>query len=223
MITTVVYRYILIVIVFVFSYVGFSLCGLIPDKVKIVNGVTVEWFVSGFLSEPNKIVVAESTERGKIKESREKDHYYLELPQSIIIDKLNVNISVENPIESDQQILKKALSRGVVRHPFSGKLGENRTLLIFGHSAGMPFVHNRAYRALNGLEKLSRGDIILIRSETGEYVFEVKSVERVKADQKHISFQDKDSFLIISTCDVFGSGDDRIVVTARFTNLKKRF
>ncbi len=221
MITAIVYRYVLIIIVFVFSYVGFSLCGLIPDKIKIANRAVAGRFVSGFLSEPDKTMTARLIESGRKKEFQETD-YYFELPQAIIIDKLNVNISVENPDESNQQTLKQALSHGVVRHPFSGKLGENRPLFIFGHSARTPFAHNRAYKALNGLEKLDRGDIILIRSKTREYVFEVENVEHVRAGQKRISFQDKESLLIISTCDVFGSSDDRIVVTARFADLKRR-
>lgn len=202
-------RYMLIIIVFIFSYVGFSLCGLVPGKVRAANHMIVGQFVSYFLSN-EKVVIAGSTEPKR-----------LEIPQAMIVDKLDVNISVENPDEPSRQALKQALSRGVVRHPFSGKLGENRPIFIFGHSTGLPFVHNRAYKALNGLEKLGRGDIIIIRSETGEYTFEVEKVERVKAGQKRISFQDEEPLLIISTCNTFGSGDDRIVITARFSGSKR--
>jgi len=142
-------------------------------------------------------------------------------PVRISIPTLDMDASVVNPIESDIKTLDEALLHGVVRHPESHRLGEAGITFLFGHSSRLPFVRNKNFTVFNNIEKLVSGDSIIVYSSSRAYTYRVSRVELVNADEGFISFEKIfGNELVLSTCNSFGSRQDRYVVYATLEKSK---
>ncbi|MBV9349768.1 MAG: sortase [Patescibacteria group bacterium] len=142
----------------------------------------------------------------------------MEVPVRIEAPSVGIDTPVENPSSIDNTVLNNFLLKGAVRYPESGLLGENARVYIFAHQSYLPIVHNKAFKAFNGIQNLKAGDEIIVSSETGQYHYRVKTVEHVNADDAQIELGSGERTLILSTCDVFGKKTDRYVVTADFVS-----
>lgn len=140
------------------------------------------------------------------------------LPQRIIIDAINTDVTVINPISRNIATLDAALKRGVVRHPDSGDFRVGGNLFLFGHSSYLPTVHNTNYRAFNGIQKLENGDTVRVQSSDYEYVYAVTRVSQVSARATEVLVGGEDDKLTLVTCNSFGSTDDRFVVEAKLVD-----
>ncbi len=140
-----------------------------------------------------------------------------EVPLKIEIATVGLVANVLNPTATDAATLDNELLKGAVRYPTSAKLGENGNIVIFGHSSYLPVVNNRAYKAFNGIQKLSVGDIVTVYSSRTAYTYSVRSVAEKKADDDTaIPLSVTGKVLTLVTCDSFGAKEDRFVVTADF-------
>lgn len=137
-------------------------------------------------------------------------------PVRITIEKIGLDSTVVNPASRDISILDNALLSGVVRYPSSGKLSDFQSMLLFGHSSGLPVIHNQAFKVFNRIKELEEGDIIRVYSEQREYLYRVSSVKEMKAEEAFVSIQRGEKKLTLSTCDSFGSKSDRFVVESDF-------
>lgn len=137
-------------------------------------------------------------------------------PERIVIDAISLDVTIKNPQSSDIEILDAALLEGAVRYPGSASLGETGNMLLFGHSSYLPVVHNSAYKAFNGIQKLTEGNVIRVQSATHEYVYRVTSVRQEKAADAQVVFESERPMLTLATCDTFGEKSDRWVVEAEF-------
>ncbi len=146
------------------------------------------------------------------------------LPVKIEIPRLKKSLKVDNPNTTKISELNKGLKKAVLRYPGTGRLDENsRDMLIFGHSSHLPtdMVFNQMYRAFNGIEKLSAGDIIYVYGDDGStHVYKVSKVEKVKASSDVIFVATPNKKLTLITCDNFGAKEDRWVVEADFAYKK---
>lgn len=142
-----------------------------------------------------------------------------EEPVRVIIPSIKVNTLVLNPDTTDNVLLNEYLTKGAVRYPGSGLLGDGN-VLIFGHSSNLSVVNNQAYKALNGVKNLVRGDTIYVDSSAHRYTYSVTKVSMVKASDEYINFDTKDSALTLSTCNTLGAKEDRYVVEAIFESKK---
>ena len=138
------------------------------------------------------------------------------LPVRIVAKSIGLDKTVANPDATDVETLDKALQGGTVRYPTSARLGEEGTVLIFGHSSYLPVVRNQNYKAFNGIQKLKEGETVSIYSATTEYRYAVKSVRLANATEDVIELPATGKFLTLVTCDSFGKKTDRYVVTAEF-------
>ncbi len=136
-----------------------------------------------------------------------------EEPLHLIVPAAKVDIIVQNPDTRDNVLLDEYLKKGTVRYPDSALLGDGNTL-IFGHSSTLSVVNNKAYKALNDIENLTRGDVIYVDSATQRYVYKVLTVQTANADEEYVNFQTKDAMLTLSTCNSFGRKESRHIVTA---------
>lgn len=138
-----------------------------------------------------------------------------EEPVRVVIPIIKVNAIVHNPDSNDNVILNGYLDKGTVRYPGSGLLGDGN-VLIFGHSSNLAVVNNQAYKALNGLKTLVRGDTIYLDSDKYRYVYTVEKNSMVRADEGYVDFEDDRNMLTLSTCNTLGAKEDRHVVEAIF-------
>ena len=137
-----------------------------------------------------------------------------QLPTRVIISKIGLNVTVSNPDTTDANVLDNALSKGAVRYPTSGSLGQNGTVLLFGHSSYLPIVHNQAYKTFDGIQDLKPGDIISVYSGSTEYRFSVTGVKVADATSDVVELPADAQHLTLVTCDSFATKSNRFVVTA---------
>ena len=144
----------------------------------------------------------------------------IEYPREISIPSLNRTVAVLNTASNKVADLDADLLKGVVRHPDSVLLGEEGNLFILGHSSYLPNVLNRNFQAFNGLQNLVWGDTIVVKSDTMEYVYQVKKVYKAKASALTIPVTVEGKRLTLATCNSFGSIDDRHIVEAELVNTR---
>lgn len=141
----------------------------------------------------------------------------VEQPARINIPAISLDAGIANPTTTDIVALDKLLLKGAVRYPTSAKLGEEGNVVLFGHSSYLPVVGNQAYKTFNGIQKLSKGDLVTVYSEGTEYVYRVRSVAKEKAAaDAGIPLTVIRKVLTLVTCNSFGTKEDRFVVTADF-------
>lgn len=142
-----------------------------------------------------------------------------EKPIKIIIDGADVSSDVLNPASTDMAVLDEAILHGAARFPTTSLLGENGTMLVFGHSSYRPKIRNPAYRTFDGIEHLSAGSIVHVYSATADYQYTVRGIKRMNADDASantIPLPDDKPYLVIVTCDTLTSTSSRFVLTADF-------
>ena len=136
-------------------------------------------------------------------------------PISITLDDLNRTVSVLNPTSRSIPDLDAALLKGVVRHPDSADLNdENGNMLILGHSSYLNNVFNKNYQAFNGIQNMTWGDTITLKSGDTEYTYRVDKVYQAKASSVSIPTTSNGARLTLATCNTFGAKEDRFIVEA---------
>lgn len=141
----------------------------------------------------------------------------VEAPTRVVIPAIGVDTAIENPTSLAIADLDQALLSGAVRYPTSARLGEKSTMFLFGHQSGLPVVQNKAFKAFNGLQKLSAGDVIKVYSANTVYEYTVQSVSLVEASEALIPLKENTQNLVLSTCNSFGEPGERYVVEALYS------
>ncbi len=141
---------------------------------------------------------------------------YDDAPVRIIIDAIDVDAKIMNPVSRSIEALDAALMEGVVHYPGSGDLEDTSNMFLLGHSTGFRVVNNQAYKVFNGLKNLKENDVIRVQSEGKEYLYRVKSVGLVNAEEAEINLRSSVKMLTLATCNVFGAKEERYVVSAEF-------
>ena len=140
----------------------------------------------------------------------------VETPTRIVVPAAGVDVPVNNPVKTDIPTLDASLLSGAVRYPTSAKLGEEGNVVIFGHSSYIPVLKNDNYKAFNGLENLSKGDLIEVYGNGIVYKYAVDRVYEADATSARIPLTKNGKKLTLSTCNTFGNLNDRHVVEATF-------
>lgn len=139
-----------------------------------------------------------------------------EQPVQIKADAIKLDVRIENPTSTDIDILDQALLKGAVRYPISALLGEQGTVLLFGHSSYLPVVRNRNFKAFDDIQKLRPGQIISVYSASKEYRYAVTGVREANVEAGDIVELPQDGqYLTLVTCDSFKGKADRFIVTAK--------
>lgn len=156
------------------------------------------------------------TARAQAAEVSSPGVFAIEDPVRIVAPAVGIDTPVVNPTSSDIDVLNNALMSGAVRYPASGLLGGSSRMYIFGHQSHLPVVRNQAFKAFASLQDLKEGDEIIVYSRTATYHYRVSSVRRVTADSGTVSLGGTDRMLTLTTCDSFGTKQDRYEVEAQF-------
>ena len=143
------------------------------------------------------------------------------LPVSITIERLNRTVTVLNPQSRSIADLDAALNNGVVRHPDSATLNnQNGNMLILGHSSYLANVFNKNFQAFNGIQNLTWGDVIKVKSDDTEYTYQVDRVYEEKASTVSVKVWASEPRLTLVTCNTFGAKEDRFIVEATLVSKK---
>ncbi len=141
-------------------------------------------------------------------------------PVAIIFDSLEREVAILNPESDNVAELDEALLSGIVRHPGSADFKDTGTIFLLGHSSYLPVVNNKNFQAFNGIQKLTWGDTIRLRSSDTEYVYSVDRVYQTKSTEAKVDIQYDVAKLVLATCNSFGTKDDRYVVEATLVESK---
>lgn len=140
-----------------------------------------------------------------------------EEPVRVVARSIGLDSKVSNPASTDIATLDAALLNGSIRYPSSARLGENGTVLLFGHSSSLPIVHNKNFKAFNDIEDLKKGSVISVFSGSTEYRYSVTGVRLANAEEDVVELPSDGKFLTLVTCNnSFGTKTARYVVTAEF-------
>ncbi len=176
------------------------------------------WFLSTMdaLPDPSKTNTSEVQASTAVSTETPVKVAATELPVRVSAPKIGLNVTIKNPSSTDVDVLDEALLSGSVRYPGSAKLGENGTVLLFGHSSYLPVVHNQAYKAFDGIQNLKAGDTVSVFSNSLEYRYTVEKVEVANANEDVVELRKDAQYLTLVTCDSFTKKTDRFIVTAKF-------
>jgi|GEM_PF-6287164 len=142
-----------------------------------------------------------------------------ERPIKVFIAGVAISSSVSNPASTDISVLDAELNYGAVRYPSTSLLGENGTMIIFGHSSYNKKLRNPAFHTFNDIQNLSPGAVIDVYSATTDYQYAVRDIrvmDAADASANRIPLLSDGQYLVIVTCDSFASKSSRFVVTADF-------
>lgn len=140
-----------------------------------------------------------------------------ENPIRVVAKSVGLDVTVSNPESTSVAALDAALLKGAIRYPTSAQLGINGTVVLFGHSSGLPVVHNRNFKAFNGIQNLKDGNIISVYSAGMEYRYAVTGVRLANSQEDVVELQSNGKFLTLVTCNnSFATKTSRYVVTAEF-------
>ncbi len=142
-----------------------------------------------------------------------------ELPQYIEAPTLGISAAIQTPDTKSVAVMDNALSKGPVYYEGSGTPG-NRNMFIFGHSSGLPVIHNKAYKVFNTIKNAKVGEYIYIRTSSGTHTYSVRKVEKMSKYSTWVKFDSEKPILTLSTCDSFGKASDRWVLEADYVGFK---
>jgi len=137
------------------------------------------------------------------------------LPVRIVVAKIGVDAKIANPQSTDLAVLDASLHDGAARYPTSAMLGEEGTMVLFGHSSYLPVVHSQTYKTFSGVQTLKNGEIISVYSSTHEYRYAVTGVKVADASQDVVELAQHGKELVLVTCDSFSKKTSRFVVSAK--------
>ena len=138
------------------------------------------------------------------------------VPTRVVIKKVGIDTPISDPASTKLEVLDNALLSGAVHYPGTAYLGEQGSVLLFGHQSYLPIIHNQAFKAFNNVQKLSEGDIISVYSGATEYRYAVRSVTLVTVDFGAISLETTGQTLTLVTCNSLGEKEQRYIVKADF-------
>ncbi len=140
-------------------------------------------------------------------------------PTRIVAKSVGVDATIANPTSTNIDELDRVLLAGAARYPTSALLGQEGTMLLFGHSSSLPVVRNQAYKTFNGVQNLQKGEIISVFAGQKEYRYAVVGVRVADANEDVIELTQTGKHLTLVTCNnSFATKTKRYVVTAELVS-----
>ncbi len=137
-------------------------------------------------------------------------------PTRIVAKSVGVDATIANPTSTNIDELDRVLLAGAARYPTSALLGQEGTVLLFGHSSSLPVVRNMAYKTFNGIQNLQKGEVISVFAGDKEYRYAVTGVRVADANEDVIELVQTGKHLTLVTCNnSFATKTKRYVVTAQ--------
>lgn len=164
---------------------------------------------------PTEINASNSEENTKENGKENFKGNFLEIPKIEVLAPIILSKATE------EKELEKTLKRGVLLYPDSVLPGEKGQTIILGHSAPPNWPDINYDRVFNNLDKLEKGDEVIVYFEQKKYLFEVfeKKIFLPKEEEEILATDEENgSSLILLTCWPPGKDFKRLAV---LTNLLK--
>lgn len=201
------------VLIFIFTVVTLNAFGLVPEMPEKESAEVITERAKNDTQSVRAAGISRPASEGFYEDKRVS-------PVRVVVPSVGIDARVITPSSKDVAVLDSALLKGAVHYPGSGVLSDTSNLFIFGHSSHLPVVNNKNFQAFNDLEKTKPGDLVRVESSDVANIYEVTSVEMVKASEALIELGGSSKMLTLSTCNSFGKPTDRYVVKAQFVKVE---
>ena len=139
------------------------------------------------------------------------------VPDSIIIPKINANAPVISPQTADEKVVFSELGNGVVYHPNSVAPGQIGNTIILGHSSAYPWYKGKYGSIFSLLNQLKSGDQIIVFYQKHKYIYKVEGKKIIRKNV-FIANQNEKSQLILVSCWPIGTAWKRILIEAELVS-----
>lgn len=133
----------------------------------------------------------------------------------LIINKLNVEAPVDyTQSEIDEASFQAALRSGVVYYPNTSLPGSGGNTVIFGHSSGQVWTKGDYKFIFASLDKLEKGDKIIIEYSGKRYIYSVSAKRVVSPTDLSVLNPTDSAKLTLITCTPVGTNKNRLIIEA---------
>ncbi len=136
------------------------------------------------------------------------------LPTRLVISKIGIDTPIMHPTKTDIASLDAALLSGAALYPGSALPSTEGSVLIFGHQSYLPVVRNKAFKALNDVQKLVAGDTAVVFVGDTQYTYRVRTVTLTTVATGEIPLETAGHTLTLVTCNSLGSKEERYIIKA---------
>ncbi|MDI6883168.1 MAG: sortase [Patescibacteria group bacterium] len=160
---------------------------------------------------PTEINASNSEENTKESSKENFKENFLEIPKIGVLAPIILSKATE------EKELEKTLKRGVLLYPDSVRPGEKGKTIILGHSAPPNWPDINYDRVFNNLDKLEKGDEVVVYFNQKKYLFEVfeKKIFLPKEEEEILATDERGSSLILLTCWPPGKDFKRLAVLTK--------
>ncbi|MFA5643385.1 MAG: sortase [Candidatus Paceibacterota bacterium] len=177
------------------------------------------WTKAGQTFGPERFSEGESkTDQVSTSTQKQEDKNFVEKKDSLVIGKISVDAPlVQSPSGSDKDI-NSSLEKGVLIFPSSVLPSEKGVTIILGHTAPSGWLKVNFYGLFNHIDKLQKGDEILVYFDNHEYKYTVTRQFLVdpgaKLEPSSEALTNSENVLFLSTCWPPETGVKRIIIEA---------
>ena len=150
-----------------------------------------------------------------IEENKDGGKVMYDVPNKIVIPKINVDAPIIEAISFEEKDIINALESGVAHYPNTAIPGEVGNVFLTGHSSNYSWAKGSFNYAFSILNKLVAGDRIYIYYDKYLYIYDVFEVIIVSPKDTSVLNQSTDSIISLMTCDPPGTTWKRRIVKAR--------
>ncbi|HCX27812.1 MAG TPA: hypothetical protein DHI91_01590 [Candidatus Portnoybacteria bacterium] len=136
---------------------------------------------------------------------------YIEKRDSIIINKLGLDVPLVPSSGTTQTELNAALNQGVIIYPGSALPGQAGEVFLSGHSSVYPWVKTEYGQVFALLDKLETGDVVSLIYDRYQYDYQITGKQILSPKDTRITMTSQPA-LTLMTCWPIGTSAKRLVV-----------
>ena len=136
---------------------------------------------------------------------------------SVVIPKINAKANIIANVDTGNETeYDKALSEGVAHAKGTYFPGQGKNIFLFAHSTNAPWNVSRFNAVFYLLDKMSKGDQIIIYFADKRYIYQVTDIKTVGPnDTSYLNDDGLGEKLILQTCSPPGTSWNRLLVFAK--------
>lgn len=136
----------------------------------------------------------------------------------LMIPSLGIRAPIRYLDTLDEAAMKAKLKEGVVHYPLTAMPGQSGNVFIFGHSSYYWWDWSEYNSIFANLEKISGGEVILIKFSGKLFVYRVTNTKIVESNDLTVLSQGKGQNLTLMTCTPLGTDLQRFIVESELVN-----
>lgn len=165
------------------------------------------------IEEKSQIITVQELERYAMAESAPLDPGEVVPAQSqLLIPKINVVAPIIFPPSNAEAVIQENLTKGVVHYNGTANPGEIGNSFITGHSSNFWWIKGNFNYIFVNLEKLTLGDQAKIYHNGNKYIYQVKEIKVVEANDVSVLDQTDTPVLTLMTYTPTGTNWRRLIV-----------